>query len=395
MESGRGRVLIVMWRVAVLALCLTLVLKWGVVDGFEVRGNSMEPLLRDRRPGPDHVMVFKRHFDLFEPARFDLVVFERPDAAAFAALPSDLVGDRFVKRLVAHSGERILLEDGDLFVGPAGEPLPTRPVDRPLALLAAMDVDVATLDPANPASTPWVVPGNARVDGDAIEIDATGDVEGDGRLRYQEFVTDDWVDEGGRVVRGETRVNDTGLRFGLTLLDGETRVIAELREKGDTFRLTLAAGEELALERLAGPRRIPLDAGRTAPLPVGRALEVEFRNVDDRLLVLVDGTLVVDVRYDGNTEVSGMASRNEPSLVVPAGRARVTGLTVTRDVYYTENGCDHAVRAPYTVPEGEAFLLGDNSVNSRDSRHFGSVPLTRFVGRPFLVFRPFARWRVL
>ncbi|MFG0318068.1 MAG: S26 family signal peptidase, partial [Planctomycetota bacterium JB042] len=209
------------------------------------------------------------------------------------------------------------------------------------------------------------------------------------------FVTDDWIDEAGRRVKGESRVNDTGLRFTVSLADASTRVVAELREKGDTFRLTLGGGAALALERLAGPRPVPLDAGAPVELPVGRPVAVSFRNVDDRLRVRIDGELVVDVPYERNTEVSGLASRNEPSLAVVSGRARLRGLTVTRDVFYTENGCDHAVRAPFAIPAGEAFLLGDNSVNSRDSRHFGSVPLDRFVGRPFLIFRPLGRWRFL
>lgn len=43
------------------------------------------------------------------------------------------------------------------------------------------------------------------------------------------------------------------------------------------------------------------------------------------------------------------------------------------------------------VPEGYVFVLGDNLYNSRDSRHFGPVPLENVIGRAFKVYWPFGR----
>jgi signal peptidase I len=45
-----------------------------------------------------------------------------------------------------------------------------------------------------------------------------------------------------------------------------------------------------------------------------------------------------------------------------------------------------------TVPPGMCFVLGDNRENSRDSRHFGPVPLGDIVGVAEYVYLPGDTW---
>lgn len=42
---------------------------------------------------------------------------------------------------------------------------------------------------------------------------------------------------------------------------------------------------------------------------------------------------------------------------------------------------DEADHAPFTIPEHHCYLLGDNRINSRDSRHIGPVPMIALVGK--------------
>jgi signal peptidase I len=50
--------------------------------------------------------------------------------------------------------------------------------------------------------------------------------------------------------------------------------------------------------------------------------------------------------------------------------------------------------APYTVPAGDVWVLGDHRAVSLDSRCYGPIALSRIVGRVMLIWWPFnkAQW---
>jgi signal peptidase I len=49
------------------------------------------------------------------------------------------------------------------------------------------------------------------------------------------------------------------------------------------------------------------------------------------------------------------------------------------------------VAYPFTVPDGQVFVLGDNRTFSSDSRTFGAVPVGNIIGKVILRFWPFDR----
>ncbi len=394
-ETRRVRWPTVLWRVAACTLALALLLKWSVVDGYEVRGNSMHPLLVDRVDGPDRVIVIKPWYRWFEPERFDLVVFERPESEAGAgagdahASPSEEPpGDRFVKRVIGMSGETIRIEGGDAFIDGAAAPL-RKPIEKLLEMLEP----VTTLDANASESADWQAPAGAKKDG-AFVLDANA-AGGAAELRYLQTIRDSWVDERGALRPGGDAVNDVAMFVRLETSGGEARVEFELRDAGDTFVLEWTSAGVARLHRRVPAESIVAEVTRTdlAPAP-GRVLDVMFSNVDNEVLFRVAGETVLEYRYDKNTPVEGVPISAEPALRAAQGIVVATRVELRRDVAYPDVA-GVAPGTPTKIPDGCYFLLGDNGANSRDSRYFGPIPRDRFRGRPWCIVSPWRRFRWL
>ena len=59
-----------------------------------------------------------------------------------------------------------------------------------------------------------------------------------------------------------------------------------------------------------------------------------------------------------------------------------------KEPYVNKQLPDTSTFGPTTVPENSYFMMGDNRINSQDSRFFGSVPEDNLVGEAFLRFWP-------
>ena len=63
------------------------------------------------------------------------------------------------------------------------------------------------------------------------------------------------------------------------------------------------------------------------------------------------------------------------------------------DNYRVRGFSDGYSYGPYTVPEGEFFVMGDHRNNSNDSRALGSISRNMIVGHVRRVLYPFDSWR--
>ncbi len=69
------------------------------------------------------------------------------------------------------------------------------------------------------------------------------------------------------------------------------------------------------------------------------------------------------------------------------GTVYINGRPLT-EPYLGEGTITDRLDTPLVVPKGEVFLLGDNRMDSKDSRAFGPVPVDSVVGRAFALIWP-------
>jgi signal peptidase I len=74
-------------------------------------------------------------------------------------------------------------------------------------------------------------------------------------------------------------------------------------------------------------------------------------------------------------------------ISVRGGRLLVDG-ELQREPYVNKKYPDKSFSDPTTVPKGHVFVMGDNRINSQDSRVFGPVPKRNIEGEAFLRFWP-------
>lgn len=91
------------------------------------------------------------------------------------------------------------------------------------------------------------------------------------------------------------------------------------------------------------------------------------------------------------TEGQVVDINDEDGLVYVDGVALDEPYTNGKPSYTLANG----VTFPYTVPEGEVWVMGDNRTNSSDSRRFGSIPVDSISGHGVMVYWPFDQIRIL
>jgi signal peptidase I len=76
---------------------------------------------------------------------------------------------------------------------------------------------------------------------------------------------------------------------------------------------------------------------------------------------------------------------------IAEGKVMINGVTIQEPylVAETRHGGE------WTIPEDSLFVMGDNRMNSSDSRSWGVVPLDNVIGKAMVVYWPPEKWELL
>lgn len=365
---------------------------------------------RERLRFGDRIFVLHYLYAIFEPSRWDVVVFKYPGNAR----------ENYIKRLVGLPGEQIFIADGDVFTRPVdatGAPdgewrirrKPTRiQEDLWSEIYSSEHRPLRDQHDGRPWRDYWIAEDWSRSGASYVH-----ESDGPARLRWNHSARpiDDWVAYNdtdqirAAIGRGQFLrypVSDVRLRADLEPLEEGLRAVASIRARGHEFRAVLEGDSASIQMRPRSPSDASaawttLDQAAIRPLAPGEASDVAFWHVDQRLELHIRGRRVARAEYDWDPwerlsnvfhrDVDENTSLNladprfyEPTQVewtfegAPLAAHRV-GLD--RDVWYQPvPGRDQRATSPdsiVTLDDGQYFVLGDNSAASGDSRRWDSI----------------------
>jgi hypothetical protein len=400
--------------VAVIAVLTVQALRQWCGDRYLVDSGSMQPVLHGDPNAGDVVFVDKLA-SAEARRRHDLVVVEHPDKP----------GQQLVKRIAARGDDAdaccIDIIKGDIWLGPDAHRL-RREAKDPL-LARSMRVRWASFHRGKESKLLDL--RAAVVEDGVLRLPAVSSSAVDTRVIFSEKVRSQRRLDPSRVVptgfignekpvdatyidamgaRGavgeDVGVTDCGME--LEVLD-PTELLCSIDANAEvlTFHWQPAVG---CLELWRNGETV--DATK---LPATRqgAHRIEYGLLDDRAFFVVDGRadamFVVARRPDWLPGIEPGSSWG-PRCFVHIGAVGdrplcITALHVFHDTFAWRErvaGLPGEPSAwPRTVEHGKWFLLGDSPFDSRDSRHFGAVPTSKFLGLPRLVLGPWPRCRRL
>jgi len=374
----------------------------------------------------DRLFVLKYLWGLYEPKRWDVVVFKAPHASR----------ENYIKRLLGMPGEQMVLVDGDVFARPEA----TYANDSGIAAWGDDDWRIqrkperaqramwrtvfdGSLTPPNPSQrfvSPWTRTsgswsGLADSREYAHEGASTGELTWNSAVRpIDDYTSYNQYGKGGqswdraRVDHASIfPVSDVAVAAGVEPGDGFETFEVVLKTRDATMTASIDAAGVAKLEGRHDRGDWSVEAQTDGlTLAVGRATRVEFWHVDQALYLYVDGELVLGGADEASYELSPSArvlgatgrslsdvlSRNpgldlspladssmyrrpELSLKVQ-GAVTLHDVKVDRDVYYQV-----APKATYgghpeffpTIDGDHYFFAGDNSPSSLDGRLWGNT----------------------
>ncbi len=149
-----------------------------------------------------------------------------------------------------------------------------------------------------------------------------------------------------------------------------------------SMKPTLQEGDKIMVNKLLFGAKVPFTKYRLPALREPRRGDIivfvypEDRKKDFIKRLVALGAETVEIS-NGNILINGEPAEDSPEIL---------------KVYYYNRGGYGREGGSIKVPEGNYFMLGDNSNSSRDSRYWGFVPEENIIGRAMFIWWP--PWRI-
>ncbi len=357
-----------------MAIVMAIVLKYFIVEAYRIPTGSMQPTLmgNDQTGIFDRILVDKFTSVLRDPERFETWVFRYP-----------LDGSKnFVKRVVGVGPEEFRVHNGDLWRRDVGAESDWEILRRPQRVQEETWLALIREDAGDPLFY--------SAEDQSVVASRSVEHHGDFRMRYgasRSSVYDQYNDGYPDALKGQIRGRGRGAgehTVGDLRVSGEVTPAADCEwikvqlKEGNMDYVLLIPGP--AAEAGAKPSIAAEDTKKeysNAPF-AGSAEGEEFRfqagksysfgaqNLDDLLELEVDGTVLCSLAIPtASNQASALYLENK-------GGVRFDDLMVYRDIFYTPGDVSN-----WTIPEGHFFMMGDNTLDSSDSRMWKSHRLER------------------
>ncbi|MFQ5862199.1 MAG: S26 family signal peptidase [Candidatus Brocadiales bacterium] len=447
-EKSRSRVIRENVQWVIISIIIALGIRYFIVEAFKIPTGSMAPTLvgvhkhivcpncgwnftrdhrgssatcpnclfqlsvyKDKLHGGNRIFVNKFIYDFRKPERWVVMVFKYPlvdirckdcgyvmvDERWAEGMKCERCGStrlkwkrkNYIKRLVGLPGEELQIKNGDIFINGKVAKKPLKIQDR-----LWIPVYNSKYFPKKEIAPSWNVEEQYWEKDEGVlflDVSQTG-----GSTSFATFARKILDNYAYNNMTGANVVGDLKLKLSLIVQNGSGGIFLVIERDEDIFQAYIpveGAGEKCSLKR-SGQILVEADAF----LLLEHKHVVEFSHADGVLRLSLDGKQVLSYDYGADTPDYGKQLFNSGMMI---GGRDVTcifeDIEVFRDIYYSSDLTSGrwGVSAPVKIDEGGYFVLGDNSINSKDSRVWKFVQEEDIVGKAFLVFWPLSGIRVI
>jgi len=380
------------------AILAAVFLKWFCLEAYQIPTSSMQPTLMGDQSAQvfDRILVDKILQTFRDPQRWDITVFRYPLQK----------NQNYVKRLVGMPGDRLHIAGGNVYQVTENEGrLDYAALRKPDDLQEALWKEVyparrLVRGESKALTLCWSgSPSNAvREDDEGFTIDLSTSTR---KLYFRDttdggFINHVW--DGYPTAVAMAIRNNTGFgrppemvpdaRLAATLTPDKQLALVSLQIEVNrvdldklTFALTVTDGKG-RLEVQVNGKVVTESPEFDVPLAAGSATRLRLAHVDDQMIAWIDGDEVQRLETDAwdcregcvasNNNQFASGQRVVPQIICKGkgkGQLRIDDVVLERDLHYTRYDSPELIE----VPEGHYYMMGDNTLQSIDSRGWTAI----------------------